>query len=194
MTPLEQRITDLAEPIAAGAGFDLIRIVVSGKKSLTVQVMAERPDHTMTAEDCAILSRALSPIMDEADPIEGAYSLEVSSPGIDRPLVRQKDFHDWQGYEVKIELNTPIEGQKRFRGILGGLDGDNVCLDISGEEETALIPFEMIGAAKLVLTDELIRDSLRASKAAQKEGTNGALDGDQQEHDLDLEIDEETGE
>lgn len=131
--------------------------------------MAERPDKTMSADDCARLSRALSAALDEADPIPGAYTLEVSSPGIDRPLTRKKDFEDWQGYEAKLELDRMIEGRKRFQGVLAGVDGDNVCLDIDGEEETALIPFKQIVSAKLVLTDDLVRESLKAAKAAKKE-------------------------
>ena len=163
------RIAELVTPVVDGAGFDLVRVQVSGKKTLTVQIMAERADHTMTAEDCAQLSYAIAPVIEEADPVEGAYRLEVSSPGIDRPLVRPKDFHDWQGYEAKIELKEPVEGRKRFRGVLGGLDGENVCLDIEGETETALIPIELIASGKLVLTEALIRESLKAAKTARND-------------------------
>ena len=141
-----------------------MRLRVTGRTQLTLQVMAERPDKTMSADDCAGLSKALSPILEAADPIEGSYALEVSSPGIDRPLTRLKDFHDWQGYEARIDLNRVIEGKKRFKGVLAGVDGENVCLDVEGEAETALIPFDWIGGAKLVLTDELMRESLKAQK------------------------------
>lgn len=166
MSVLEERIEKLVAPAIAAAGFDLIRIRITGKETRTLQIMAERADHTMSAEDCAILSRALSPILEEADPIDGAYRLEISSPGIDRPLVRLRDYHDWQGYEAKIEIDRMIEGRKKFKGVLAGVDGDNICLAVEGEEETALIPFAWISAAKLTLSDELIRESLRASKSA----------------------------
>lgn len=169
MSVLEERIEKLAGPAIAAAGFELVRIRITGKETLTLQIMAERPDRTMSAEDCARLSRALSPILEEADPIAGAYRLEVSSPGIDRPLVRLKDYHDWQGYEAKIEIDRPIEGRKKFNGVLAGIDGDSVCLDVEGEEETALIPFAFIQSAKLVLTDELVRESLKAAKDALKD-------------------------
>lgn len=149
-----------------------MRVKITGKESKTLQIMAERADHTMSAQDCALLSRTLSPLLDEADPIAGAYRLEISSPGIDRPLIRLKDFHEWQGYEAKVELDRMVEGRKKFKGVLAGVDGDNICLDIEGEEETALLPFQWITAAKLVLTDELIRESLKAAKDAAKEQVN----------------------
>ena len=170
MDLLNEKLTALIEPIAAAEGFELIRVRVTGARSKTLQVMAERPDGTMTAEDCARLSRALSPMLDESDPIEGNYDLEVSSPGIDRPLTRLKDFDEWQGFEAKLELTAAVEGQKRFRGVLAGIEDANICIDLEGEEETALIPFEMIASAKLVLTDELIRASLKAGKDAEKAG------------------------
>lgn len=179
MSVLEERIVTLVAPAVAAAGFDLVRVKVTGKEFKTLQIMAERADHTMTAEDCAKLSRALSPVLEEADPIAGAYRLEVSSPGIDRPLVRLKDFDDWQGYEAKIELGAMIEGRKKFKGVLAGVDGDNICLDVEGETDTALIPFAMIHSAKLSLTDELIRESLKAAKAAKKETPNEDLGEDQ---------------
>lgn len=169
MRPLEKKISDLINPAVAAAGFDLVRVKISGSQSVTLQVMAERADRTMSAEDCAGLSRALSAVLEEADPIAGPYRLEVSSPGIDRPLTRLKDFDDWQGYEAKIELNRTVEGRKRFHGVLAGLDGDSICLDVEGEEETALIPHKWIESARLVLTDELVRESLRAAKHAAKE-------------------------
>jgi len=169
---LEERIEKLVGPAIAAAGFELVRIRITGKEMLTLQIMAEKPDHSMSAEDCARLSRALSPILEEADPISGAYRLEVSSPGIDRPLVRLKDYHDWQGYEARLELDRMIEGRKKFKGVIAGVDGDNVCLDVEGEEDTALIPFAWIQNAKLVLTDELIRESLKAGKDALKEKSN----------------------
>jgi ribosome maturation factor RimP len=163
---LAERIEKLVAPAIEAAGFELVRIRLTGNEMTTLQIMAERPDHSMSAGECARLSRILSPILEEADPIAGPYRLEVSSPGIDRPLVRLRDYVDWQGYEAKVELDRMIEGQKKFKGVLAGVDGDNICLDIEGEEETALIPFAWIAAAKLTLTDELIRESLKAAKEA----------------------------
>ncbi|MEK7265125.1 MAG: ribosome maturation factor RimP [Pseudomonadota bacterium] len=187
MSVLEERIEKLVGPAISAAGFELVRIRITGKESLTLQIMAERPDHTMSAEDCARLSRALSPILEEADPIAGAYRLEVSSPGIDRPLVRLKDYHDWQGYEAKIEIDRMIEGRKKFKGVLAGVEGDNICLDVEGEEETALIPFAFIQSGKLVLTEELIRESLKAAKDAAKDAPqNDALKEKSNDHHGDL--------
>lgn len=181
MQPIEKKVADLIAPVVAGNGFELVRVRLSGRKEMTLQVMAERPDKTMSAEDCARLSRALSPLLDEADPIAGAYRLEVSSPGIDRPLTRLKDYEDWQGYEARLELDRMVEGRKRFAGVLAGVEGESVCLDIEGEAETALIPFEWVASAKLVLTDQLIRDSLKAAKdAAAKETENELANGDMQ--------------
>lgn len=169
MTQRPDALTDLIEPVVAAAGFELVRVRVTGGKTKTLQVMAERPDHTMSAEDCAALSRALSPALEAADPVEGSYTLEVSSPGIDRPLVKLKDFHDWQGWPAKLELNRLVEGRKRFAGVVAGVDDGKVAFDIEGETETALFPLDWIATAKLVLTDELIRESLKAGKAHAKD-------------------------
>ena len=183
MTLIADRLEKLIAPAIAAAGYELVRVRLTGNVRKTLQVMAERADHTMSAEDCATLSRALSPVLDEADPISGTYRLEVSSPGIDRPLLRLKDFYDWQGYEARIELDRLVEGRKKYKGVLGGLDGENILLDIKGEEETALIPFAWVENAKLVLSDELIRESLKAAKAAansHREETNNDEGGDHQ--------------
>ena len=176
---MDTRLRDVVEPLVDASGFELVRLRLTGNERKTLQVMAERPDKTMTAEDCARLSRILSPALDEADPISGNYRLEVSSPGIDRPLTRQKDFHDWQGYEAKIELDRMIEGRKRYKGVIAGVDGDNICIDLEGEAETALMPFAWVVDAKLVLTDELIRESLKAAKDAEKAA---AAENDTNEH------------
>lgn len=162
MSPLEDQIRSMMTPIIEELGYEAVRIRITGARTKTLQVMAERPDGTMTAEDCAKLSRALSPALEEADPIDNKYVLEVSSPGIDRPLTREKDFMRWEGYEAKLELDRMIEGRKKFRGILAGLDDGKVAFDIEGEEETALFPFDWIVGAKLMLSDELIRESLNA--------------------------------
>ncbi|MEL7486147.1 MAG: ribosome maturation factor RimP [Pseudomonadota bacterium] len=169
MTPLETTLSQIIAPVADAEGFDLVRVRVTGAAQQTVQVMAERPDKTMTAEDCAVLSRALSPALEAADPIAGAYTLEVSSPGIDRPLTRLSDFADWEGYAAKIEIDRLVEGRKRFRGVLAGVEDGAVAFDIDGEEETAIIPFDWVANAKLILTDELIEESLKAAKAAGRE-------------------------
>ena len=169
MTAQDQLLTDLIVPVVEAAGFELVRVRVTGGNTKTLQVMAERSDKTMTAEDCAKLSRALSPVLEEADPIEGAYNLEVSSPGIDRPLVRPKDFEDWQGWPAKLELNRLVEGRKRYSGIVAGMDDGKVAFDIEGETETALFPIEWIASAKLVLTEDLIKESLKSGKTILQE-------------------------
>jgi ribosome maturation factor RimP len=171
MDPLTEKLIALIEPVATMEGFELVRVRITGSGKPTLQIMAERPDGSMSAEDCAKLSRALSPMLEEADPIEGNYDLEVSSPGIDRPLTRIKDFDIWEGFAAKLELSQMMEGQKRFKGVLAGTDGDNVCVDLEGEEETALFPFSLIAQAKLLLTDELIRETLRRSKNEPTEET-----------------------
>ena len=158
----------MIEPVAQTAGFELVRVRITGGQTKTLQVMAERPDRTMSASDCAKLSRALSPVLDDTDPIEGNYTLEVSSPGIDRPLVRLKDFEDWQGWPAKLELNRLVEGRKRFKGVVAGVDDGKAAFDIEGEEDTALFPLEWIASAQRVLTDELIRETMKADKQARQ--------------------------
>ncbi|WP_375201906.1 ribosome maturation factor RimP [Hyphococcus sp.] len=165
---LEDRLVAIIEPVAEAAGFELVRVKITGGQTKTLQVMAERPDRTMSAGDCAKLSRALSPVLEEADPIEGAYNLEVSSPGIDRPLVKLKDFDHWQGWPAKLELNRLIEGRKRFKGVVAGVDDGKVAFDIEGEEDTALFPLEWIASAQLVLTEELIKQTMKADKEARQ--------------------------
>lgn len=144
------------EPVFAKMGYDIVRIMVSGgEKRKTLQVMAERRDGApMTVDDCADLSRAISPILDEEDPIEGNYSLEVSSPGVDRPLVKPADYERFKGFEAKIETSVLLNGRKRFSGRLRGTESDTVIMDFGGEE--VRIPFSDIAKAKLILTDELI--------------------------------------
>lgn len=182
MALIEERITDLITPTVTVTGFELVRVRITGTKEKVLEIMAEKPDKTMSAGDCATLSRALSPVLDEADPIEGQYRLEVSSPGIDRPLTQLKHFHDWQGYEAKIELDRLVEGQKRFRGILGGIEEENIVLDIDGEDDAALIPFKWVASAKLILTDALVRESLKQAKNAEKQAVNDAAKETADEH------------
>jgi ribosome maturation factor RimP len=157
-TAEDRRLLELLDPVAEAAGYEIVRLrLMGGSETRRLQIMAERPDGEMDIDDCAKLSRAISEVMDAADPISGEYTLEVSSPGVDRPLTRKKDFETYEGYEAKIELDRMAEGRKRFRGVLAGLDGDNVAIDLEGEEETTLIPFAWVAEAKLVLTDELMK-------------------------------------
>jgi ribosome maturation factor RimP len=143
-------------------GFSLVRVRVMGGKRLTLQVMAERPDGRMEVDDCADLSRALSALLDVEDPIDREYTLEVSSPGIDRPLTRLEDFDRWKGWTARLETDELIGGRKRFKGDLVGTEGDSVLIEI--EEGEIALPFAALADAKLVLTDELIEASLKAQK------------------------------
>jgi ribosome maturation factor RimP len=167
------RVSTVAAPVLQGMGYRLVRIRISGEAGCTVQVMAERPDGTMQLEDCEAISRALSPVLDIADPIERAYRLEISSPGIDRPLVRRSDFERYTGHLVKVEMAVAHEGRKRFRGVLNSVEGDAVRItrdDVRSDDEVqVLLPMTDISDAKLVLTDELIAESMRRGKAAERE-------------------------
>lgn len=167
------RVSAVAGPVLQGMGYRLVRIKISGEQGCTVQIMAERPDGTMQIDDCEAISRALSPVLDVADPIDRAYRLEISSPGIDRPLVRRSDFERYAGYLVKIEMAVAHQGRKRFRGLLGAVDGDAVHLTRADcrkdEDPQVLLVMEDIADARLVLTDELIAESMRRGKAAERE-------------------------
>ncbi len=156
MADLEE-VTRLIEPAAEAVGLALVRVkMIGGTGDPTLQVMAERPDtRQLTLDDCARLSRRLSELLDEADPIEHAYRLEVSSPGIDRPLTRLQDYDDWQGHEAKVSLAEKLNGRKQFTGALIGSDGEDVLLDVPGLGE-ARLPFRLVHSAKLVMTDKLI--------------------------------------
>jgi ribosome maturation factor RimP len=167
------RVAAIVEPVLIGSGYQLVRVKVSGLDGCTVQIMAERPDGTMTVEDCETVSRALSPVLDVADPIDRAYRLEVSSPGMDRPLVRRSDFERFAGHELKVEMAVAISGRKRFRGLLLGVEGEAARIRRSdaapGEDNEVVLPIEDMSEAKLVLTDALIAESLRRGKAAERE-------------------------
>ena len=169
---LSARVATLAEPVIEQLGYRLVRVKVSGADGCTVQIMVERPDGTMVVEDCETVSRALSPVFDVADPIDKAYRLEVSSPGIDRPLVRKSDFDRYAGHLVKIETEIPIDGRKRFRGLLIGTEGEAARIRQddaeAGEAAEILLPIEEMSEAKLVLTDELVTDALRRGKSAER--------------------------
>nr|MEA2797543.1 ribosome maturation factor RimP [Phenylobacterium sp.] len=158
-TAEDQNLLELLDPVAEAAGYAIVRLrLMGGEHARRLQIMAERPsDGDMNVEDCARLSRAISEIMDAADPIAGEYTLEVSSPGVDRPLTRLPDFEAYQGYEARIELDRLAEGRKRFKGMLAGVEDGAVAIDLEGEAETALIPFAWITEAKLVLTDQLMK-------------------------------------
>jgi ribosome maturation factor RimP len=182
------RVAAIAEPALAALGFRLVRVHVSRADGCTVQVMVERPDGSFEIEDCEAASRVLSPLFDEADPIDRAYRLEISSPGIDRPLVRRSDFERYAGHVVKVEMTVPVDGRKRFRGTLLGTKGDAVRLrggdakvdtkteakteaksDAPGEPAETLLPIEDMAEAKLVLTDALVTEALRRAKAEERE-------------------------
>jgi ribosome maturation factor RimP len=167
------RVSAIAGPVLQQLGYRLVRIRISGEAGCTVQIMAERPDGTMLIDDCEAVSRALSPVLDVADPIDRAYRLEISSPGIDRPLVRRSDFERYAGHLVKIEMAVAHQGRKRFRGALAGVEGDKIRIRRddapAGEEADVVLTMEDIGEARLVLTDELIAESMRRGKAAERE-------------------------
>jgi ribosome maturation factor RimP len=169
-TGVDQRIAEIIEPVITGMGFLLVRVRLSSQNGSTLQVMAEREDGTMTVQDCEAISLAISPVLDVEDPVEKAYHLEVSSPGIDRPMVRKTDFERWQGHIVKIETSILVDNRKRFRGKIAGMDADGFQLERDqiayGEEPVVTIPFNTLSDAKLVLTDDLIRDALKADKQA----------------------------
>jgi ribosome maturation factor RimP len=171
------RIAAIVEPVLAGMEYRLVRVMVSGSDGCTVQVMAERPDGTMTVEDCEAVSRTVSPVLDVADPIAHAYRLEVSSPGMDRPLVRSSDFERYAGHRVKIELAMPVAGRRRFKGTLVGIEGSSVHIRQEGgageAAEDVLLPVMDIAEARLLLTDALIAEALKRGKAAERAARRG---------------------
>lgn len=167
-------IAELVEPLIEDLGYQLVRVIVSGRDGMTVQIMADSADGDFGIRDCEIISKELSPFLDSHDPIPSEYHLEVSSAGIDRPLVRPSDFINWEGFEAKLEVKELIDGRKRFRGRLAGFENDEVLLTIapdkSADNETATEPVtiglhkSMIGSAKLVMTDELIEKAQKRGK------------------------------
>ncbi|MDE3028627.1 MAG: ribosome maturation factor RimP [Paracoccaceae bacterium] len=163
-TAIDRRLAEIITPAIEGLGFELVRVRLMGGKTRILQIMADRPEGGIVVDDCAKISTAVSAILDVEDPIEDNYTLEVSSPGIDRPLTRLKDFDMWEGYEARIETTELIDGRRRFKGILAGVDGDEVLIEI--EEGTIGLNFEWLSDAKLILTDELIAEMLRQRKDA----------------------------
>lgn len=182
-TGLAARVAHIVEPVLEDLGFRLVRVKITAQNGCTVQIMAERPDGTMNVEDCEEASKAISPVLDVEDPIDRAYYLEMSSPGIDRPLVRLEDFTRWAGHVAKIEMEEPVGGRKRFRGTLLGLEGGNARLERDDVKQDAgdrvvLLPVADMAEARLVLTDALIDEALKRGKAAEKAaGRAAAQDG-----------------
>ncbi len=167
-TSIDRRLADIAGPVARDLGLELVRLRLMAGRTPTLQIMAQRPDGSMEVEDCARLSTAISAVLDVEDPITDAYHLEVSSPGIDRPLTRLKDFSEWVGHEAKLETEELIDGRRRFKGILAGVEGDEVLLELDDAKEPVTIGlrFDWLSDAKLVLTDDLIRETLRGRRDA----------------------------
>jgi ribosome maturation factor RimP len=169
----DAKIAAIVAPVLRTVGFRLVRVRLTSQNGLTLQIMAERDDGTMTVEDCEEVSRALSPVLDVEDPVDKAYHLEISSPGIDRPLVRKSDFQTGLGHLVKLETSVLVEGRKRFRGKIAEVGAEAVVIEgdqpAEGEEPTARVPFEAIGEARLVLTDDLIRAALSQDKKIRQE-------------------------
>jgi len=170
-TAEDLRLLELLDPVAEAAGYDIVRLrLMGGAERRNLQIMAERPDGTMLVQDCTVLAHALSEVLDAADPIRGEYTLEVSSPGVDRPLTRLADFETYEGCQARLELDRLVENRKRFKGRLAGVEGQSVGIDMDGEDETALVPFAWISEAKLVITDELMKRGAdaRAARIAQE--------------------------
>jgi ribosome maturation factor RimP len=179
---IDRRLAEIITPVIEGMGFELVRVRYMGGKTATVQIMAERPEGGIEVDECAAISTAVSATLDVEDPIEDAYTLEVSSPGIDRPLTRLKDFDTFEGYEAKLETTDLIDGRKRFKGVLAGTEDGDVLINIEdqGQEVTIGLTFDWLADAKLVLTDELIKEMLKQRKAA---GTLNEEDFDDIEED-----------
>jgi ribosome maturation factor RimP len=184
-TAIDRRLADIVGPVIEGMGFELVRIRLMGGKTRTLQIMADKADGGIDVDDCGAISTAVSLVLDVEDPVEDNYILEVSSPGIDRPLTRLKDFDVWQGWEARIETTELIDGRRRFKGTLAGVEGDEVLIEI--EEGTVGLKFEWLSDAKLILTEELITEMLRQRKIS------GAIDETQFDEVLDHSTDEEPG-
>ncbi|WP_372426265.1 ribosome maturation factor RimP [Salinarimonas chemoclinalis] len=179
-TGLAARVAAIVEPVIEDLGYRLVRVKISSQNGCTVQVMAERPDGTMGVDDCETVSRAISPALDVDDPVTTAYNLEVSSPGIDRPLVRPADFIRWAGHEAKVEMARPVGARKRFRGLVRGVEDEHALIllpDVpDGVDPLARLPLDDIGEARLVLTDDLVRESLRRGTAPSAEGADETIE------------------
>ena len=167
-TAIDRRLAEIITPVIEDLGYELVRVRLQGGKTATLQIMADRPEGGINVDDCAQISTAVSATLDVEDPITDNYYLEVSSPGIDRPLTRLKDFESFEGYEARLDINQPIDGRKRFKGLLAGVEGDEVLINIEdqGQTHTIGLHFDLLSDAKLVLTDELIKEMLRQKKEA----------------------------
>jgi ribosome maturation factor RimP len=174
--PVEERVVALIEPTASGLGYRIVRVRVSGNRRKRLQIMAERvTDGQMGIDDCTKLSRALSPVFDLEDPIQGEFDLEVSSPGIDRPLIRIEDFERFIGFDAKLETAAMVDGQRRYKGVIKAVDGDEITL--ATDQGDAKLKYSALTDARLVLTDKLIEDDLRRAKAAEAANTQNADEG-----------------
>ena len=167
-TAIDRRLAEIITPVIEDLGYELVRVRLQGGKTATLQIMADRPEGGINVGDCAQISTAVSATLDVEDPIEDNYHLEVSSPGIDRPLTRLKDFGTFEGYEARLDLNQAIDGRKKFKGVLAGVEGTEVLINIEdkGQTHTIGLDFDLLSDAKLVLTDELIKEMLRQKKEA----------------------------
>lgn len=167
-TAIDRRLAEIITPVIEDLGYELVRVRLQGGKTATLQIMADRPEGGINVDDCAQISTAVSATLDVEDPIEDNYHLEVSSPGIDRPLTRLKDFGTFEGYEARLDLNQAIDGRKKFKGVLAGVEGTEVLINIEdkGQTHTIGLDFDLLSDAKLVLTDELIKEMLRQKKEA----------------------------
>ena len=168
-TAIDQRLAEIVGPVIESMGFELVRLRLMSGKTRTLQIMADRPEGGIVVDECAAISTAVSAVLDVEDPIEDNYTLEVSSPGIDRPLTRLKDFDTWSGYEARIETSELIDGRRRFKGELAGTEGDEVLIAIDDGKDGLLtigLKFEWLSDAKLILTDDLIAEMLRQKKAS----------------------------
>lgn len=176
-TGVAARVASIVEPVLIDLGYRLVRVKVSAQNGCTVQIMAERPDGSMTVDDCEVISNGVSPVLDLEDPIASNYNLEISSPGIDRPLMRASDFARWTGFEARIDLALPLDGRKRFRGVLRGVTSDAALIEpgnvAEGADPVVALPLRNIGEARLILTDALVTEALRAAKAAQRDTEEG---------------------
>ncbi len=174
-TAMDRRLADIVGPVIEGMGFELVRIRLMGGNTRTLQIMADRPDGGIEVDDCGEISIAVSAVLDVEDPVEDNYILEVSSPGIDRPLTRLKDFEMWKGWEARIETTELVDGRRRFKGTLGGVEGEEVLIQIeeAGEPVVIGLQFDWLADAKLILTDDLISEMLRQKKVS------GAIDESQ---------------
>jgi ribosome maturation factor RimP len=191
-TAIDRRLADIVQPVIEGMGFELVRLRLMGGKTRILQIMADRPEGGIGVEECGRISTVVSAALDVKDPIEDAYVLEVSSPGIDRPLTRLKDFEAWRGWDARVETSELIDGRRRFKGVLQGVEGNEILIEIEEGTEmlTIGLDFEWLSDAKLLLTEELIAEMLRQKKVA--EPAEGEFDAIEDETDDDTDPDDDA--